>query len=94
MGAYQIAELLEANDSEPCNGLWAFGALCLLGEKEQRLTDDEVQILWPKLAGRPAGEVKGLLASLGNERRELWTHRISEFAKQVPAVRNAAWERS
>ena len=79
-----------AHEEEPCKGVWACSALYRLGEKHQRLTDEEIQVLWPKLAGRPTGRVRALLANVQHERRETWTHHISAFAKHVRSRKESA----
>jgi hypothetical protein len=75
-----------ASEDEPCKGVWACSALYRLGEKHQRLSDEEIQIGWKKLKSRPVGSVRKLLEWLPNQRRETWMHHLSQFAKTHKAV--------
>ena len=78
-------EVEKASADEPCMGVWACHLLYELG-----LSDDEVNANWRKLAGRPTGQVKGLVALLESERREVWQHHITAFGKSVKSVKEAA----
>ena len=72
-------ELETLAPDEPMPGVVAVHALYGLG------LDDEHARQWTKLAGRPVGRVRELLASLEGERPELIQTRLTEFAKNVKA---------
>ncbi len=70
---------LEAD--EPVSGVAAVHLLYGLG-----LDDGAVRANWRKLAGRPAGQVRALVANLEGERPELAQTRITEFAKKTGRI--------
>ena len=69
-------ELETLAPDEPMPGVVAVHALYGLG-----LDDHHCQTGWRKLAGRPVGRVRELLAKLEGERPELIQTRLTEFAK-------------
>lgn len=68
-------------DDEPMPAVAAVHALYELG-----MDDEAIQVNYPKLAGRPAGNVLAFLANVEGRARESWQYHITEYAKHVGRV--------
>jgi hypothetical protein len=81
----RLQELKEADGSDWCRARWACSALYAL-----RMTDEEVQANWPKLAGRRASDVRSLIGEMKTERPEKWQLMLTRFGKEHKSVKGRA----